>query len=144
MKNDHTAVFKDFAHSPSKLEATINAVKEQFPERSLVACMELHTYSSLSKEFLSHYHRTMDKADYAIIYFNPHAIQIKKLPLISEKDIADGFNNQNLEIFNDSKLLTNRLISENWENKNLLMMSSGDFDNLDLALLAGEITKRKV
>lgn len=139
MKNEQTSVFKDFAHSPSKLEATITAVKEQFPGRKLVACMELHTYSSLSKEFLSHYHGTMDKADHAMIYLNPHAIQIKKLPPISEKDIEDGFNNHNLEIFCDSKLLYDRLISENWKNKNLLMMSSGDFDGMDLAGLAGRI-----
>jgi UDP-N-acetylmuramate: L-alanyl-gamma-D-glutamyl-meso-diaminopimelate ligase len=138
-KNDQTSVFKDFAHSPSKLQATIKAVKEQFPDRKLVACMELHTYSSLSKEFLSHYRGTMDMADYPIIYFNPHAIQIKKLPAISEKEIMDGFSNQTLEIFNDSKLLWDRLIAENWEKKNLLMMSSGDFDGMDLTKLAGEI-----
>jgi UDP-N-acetylmuramate: L-alanyl-gamma-D-glutamyl-meso-diaminopimelate ligase len=141
MKNDRTSVFKDFAHSPSKLEATISAVKEQFPQRKLVACMELHTYSSLSKKFLSHYKGAMDLADEAIIYFNPHAIQIKKLPSISEKDILDGFSNQNLEIFNDSKLLWERLISETWKNKNLLMMSSGDFDGMDLSDLAERIVK---
>jgi len=139
--NDQTSVFKDFAHSPSKLEATIRAVKEQFPERKLVACMELHTYSSLSKTFLSHYRESMDLADEAIVYFNPHAIQIKKLPSISEKDIMDGFSNQNLEIFNDSKLLWERLISESWKNKNLLMMSSGDFDGMDLSDLAERIAK---
>jgi UDP-N-acetylmuramate: L-alanyl-gamma-D-glutamyl-meso-diaminopimelate ligase len=134
-KNDKTSVFKDFAHSPSKLQATIKAVKEQFPERKLVACMELHTYSSLSKEFLSHYRGTMDVADYPVIYFNPHAIQLKKLSPISKKDIMDGFSNQKLEIFNDSKLLWERLIAENWENKNLLLMSSGDYDGMDLARL---------
>jgi UDP-N-acetylmuramate: L-alanyl-gamma-D-glutamyl-meso-diaminopimelate ligase len=139
-KNDQTSVFKDFAHSPSKLQATIKAVKEQFPGRKLVACMELHTYSSLSKTFLSHYHGTMDLADAAIVYFNTHAIQIKKLQPISEKEIMDGFSNQKLEIFNDSKLLWDRLISDNWKNKNLLMMSSGDFDGMDLSGLAKAIT----
>jgi UDP-N-acetylmuramate: L-alanyl-gamma-D-glutamyl-meso-diaminopimelate ligase len=141
-KNDQTSVIKDFAHSPSKLQATIKAVKDQFPERKLVACMELHTYSSLSKEFLSHYRGTMDLADYPIIYFNPHAIKIKKLPPISEKEIMEGFSNQKLEIFNDSKLLWDRLIAENWENKNLLMMSSGDFDGMALSELASSITNR--
>jgi len=134
-KNDQTSVFKDFAHSPSKLQATIKAVKEQFPERKLVACMELHTYSSLSKDFLSHYRGTMDMADYPVIYFNPHAIQIKNLSPISKEDIMDGFSNQKLEIFNDSKLLWERLVAENWENKNLLLMSSGDYDGMDLSLL---------
>jgi UDP-N-acetylmuramate: L-alanyl-gamma-D-glutamyl-meso-diaminopimelate ligase len=134
-RNDQTSVFKDFAHSPSKLEATIRAVKEQFPERKLVACMELHTYSSLRKDFLSHYRGTMDMADYPVIYFNPHAIQIKKLPPISKEDIMDGFSNQKLEIFNDSKLLWERLVADNWENMNLLLMSSGDYDGMDLSLL---------
>lgn len=138
-KNDQTSVFKDFAHSPSKLQATIKAVKEQFPERKLVACMELHTYSSLSKEFLSHYRGTMDLADEAIVYFNPHAIQIKKLPDLTPEQVRLGFSNEKLEIFNDSKLLSERLLAENWKNKNLLMMSSGDFDGTDLSDLADRI-----
>ena len=139
MKNDDTSVFKDFAHSPSKLEATIRAVREQFPDRKLVACMELHTYSSLSKNFLCHYQGSMDLADEPIVYFNPHAIQIKKLPSISKKDIMEGFSNKNLEIFNDSMLLYDRLTTGNWKNKNLLMMSSGDFDGMDLGGLAEKI-----
>ncbi len=138
-KNDHSSVFKDFAHSPSKLQATIKAVKEQFPERKLVACMELHTYSSLSKEFLSHYRGSMDLADEAIVYFNPHAIQIKKLPDLTPEQVRLGFSNEKLEIFNDSKLLSERLLAENWNNKNLLMMSSGDFDGIDLNMMAEKI-----
>jgi UDP-N-acetylmuramate: L-alanyl-gamma-D-glutamyl-meso-diaminopimelate ligase len=140
-KNDQSSVFKDFAHSPSKLQATIQAVKEQFPERKLVACIELHTYSSLSKEFLSHYRGSMDLADEAIIYFNPHAIQIKKLPDLTPEQIRLGFSNKKLEIFNDSKLLSERLLAENWNNKNLLMMSSGDFDGMDLSDLADKVVK---
>jgi UDP-N-acetylmuramate: L-alanyl-gamma-D-glutamyl-meso-diaminopimelate ligase len=138
-KNDQTSVFKDFAHSPSKLRATIKAVKEQFPERKLVACMELHTYSSLSKEFLSHYRGSMDLADEAIVYFNPHAIQIKKLPGLTPDQVRLGFSNEKLEIFNDSKLLYTRLLTENWKNKNLLMMSSGDYDGMDLARLSESV-----
>lgn len=136
-KNEQTSVFKDFAHSPSKLMATIKAVKEQFPAKHLVACMELHTYSSLSKEFLSHYMGCMDAADTAIVYFNPHAIALKKLPPITEEQVKEGFSNSKLEIFNDSKLLEQRLQQENWQNKNLLMMSSGNFDGMALTGLVG-------
>ena len=136
-KNEQTSVFKDFAHSPSKLMATIKAVKEQFPAKHLVACMELHTYSSLSKEFLSHYEGCMDAADTAIVYFNPHAIALKKLPPITEEQVKEGFSNSKLEIFNDSKLLEQRLQQENWQNKNLLMMSSGNFDGMALTGLVG-------
>jgi len=141
-KNDQTSVFKDFAHSPSKLQATLKAVKEQFPERKLIACMELHTYSSLSKEFLSHYKGTMDSADLAIVYYNPHAIQIKKLPPITSEQVKAGFSNNDLEIYNNSKLLLERLQKEDWKGKNLLMMSSGDFDGMDLSGLAEAITNR--
>ena len=134
-----TSVFKDFAHSPSKLEATIKAVKDQFPERKLVACMELHTYSSLTKEFLSHYQGTMDCADFPVVYFNPHALKIKNLPELTVDEVKEGFANEKLEIFNDSEELVQRLKTENWQNKNLLMMSSGDFDGMDLAGLADKI-----
>jgi UDP-N-acetylmuramate: L-alanyl-gamma-D-glutamyl-meso-diaminopimelate ligase len=135
----NTAIFKDFAHSPSKLEATIKAVKEQFPDRELVACMELHTYSSLSKEFLSHYRGTMDSADLPIVYFNPHAIKIKKLPDLSPEEVKVGFANDRLEIFHNSARLRERLEMEKWENKNLLMMSSGDFDGMDFVSLSETI-----
>jgi UDP-N-acetylmuramate: L-alanyl-gamma-D-glutamyl-meso-diaminopimelate ligase len=138
-KNDQTAVYKDFAHSPSKLEATIRAVKEQFPGRKLVACMELHTYSSLSREFLSHYRGCMDLADEAMIYFNPHAIRIKKLPELTPEQVRQGFSNEKLIVFTDSKLLSEHLLTEEWNNKNLIMMSSGDFDGIDFSELAGRI-----
>ena len=138
-KNNQSSVFKDFAHSPSKLQATIKAVKEQFPERKLVACMELHTYSSLSKEFLSHYKGSMDLAEEAIIYFNPHALRIKKHPDLTPKEIRLGFSYEKLEIFNDSKLLSERLLAANWNNKNLLLMSSGDFGGMDIARLGEKV-----
>ena len=96
--NDETTIFKDFAHSPSKLRATLNAVKEQYPDKQLVACMELHTFSSLSKDFLSHYQGCMDAADRAIVYFNPHAIQLKKLPQLTTNQVREGFANNNLEV----------------------------------------------
>ena len=119
--------------------ATLKAVKEQYPEKKLVACMELHTFSSLSQEFLSHYKGCMDAADRAIVYFSPHAIQLKKLPPITALQVKEGFANQKLEVFTDSSLLRQSLLRETWHQKNLLMMSSGNFDGLDLDELADNI-----
>ena len=141
--NEETVIFKDFAHSPSKLMATLKAVKEQFPEKKLVACMELHTFSSLNLEFLSHYKGCMDTADRAIVYFNPHAIQLKKLPMITTLQVKEGFANEKLEVFTDSSLLQQSLLQETWRQKNLLMMSSGNFDGMNLDELAERIVARK-
>jgi UDP-N-acetylmuramate: L-alanyl-gamma-D-glutamyl-meso-diaminopimelate ligase len=141
--NERTSVFKDFAHSPSKLMATLRAVKEQYPEKKLVACMELHTFSSLSREFLSHYEGCMDAADRAIVYFNPHAIRLKKLPPITPLQVQEGFANKKIEVFTDSVRLKQSLLKENWHQKNLLMMSSGDFDGMNLDELAAEIVTRE-
>jgi UDP-N-acetylmuramate: L-alanyl-gamma-D-glutamyl-meso-diaminopimelate ligase len=123
--------------------ATLKAVKEQFPEKKLVACMELHTFSSLNLEFLSHYKGCMDTADRAIVYFNPHAIQLKKLPMITTLQVKEGFANEKLEVFTDSSLLQQSLLQETWRQKNLLMMSSGNFDGMNLDELAERIVARK-
>jgi len=143
-KNASTSIFKDFAHSPSKLEATVKAVKGQFSGKKLVACIELHTFSSLSREFLSHYKGTMDSADLPIVYFNPHALQMKKLPPLTPDQVREGFALDRIEVFNDSSLLNKRLLGQNWKDTNLLMMSSGDFDGLNLADLAEKILEDKV
>jgi UDP-N-acetylmuramate: L-alanyl-gamma-D-glutamyl-meso-diaminopimelate ligase len=130
-ENETFAMYKDFAHSPSKLKATINAVKEKFADRKLVACLELHTFSSLTATFLTQYAHTMDNADEALVYFNPHTLAHKKLPPLSNETIYAAFENKNIQIFQDSKQLTDKLISMEWKNKNLLMMSSGNFDGID-------------
>ena len=133
--NQTTAVYKDFAHSPSKVSATILALKDQFPDRRLVACLELHTFSSLSEEFLMEYLGTMKKANVAIVYFNPETISHKKLKPISNKQAMDAFGSNNLLIYTDSNLLIKDLKSRNWKNTNLLMMSSGNFDGMDITEL---------
>jgi UDP-N-acetylmuramate: L-alanyl-gamma-D-glutamyl-meso-diaminopimelate ligase len=135
-RNDSTAVYKDFAHSPSKLMATTRAVKEQFPLRKLVACMELHTFSSLTKEFLMQYKGAMDEADVAIVYFSPHAIELKRLPAITEAMVLEAFGNKNIRVYTDSDTLYKDLLLMDWHNANLLMMSSGNFHGIDFALLA--------
>ncbi len=142
--NLNTTVFKDFAHSPSKLKATTKAVKAQFENKELVACMELHTFSSLNQEFLNLYNGAMDTSDIAVVYFNPLTIEHKKLPPITEQQVKEAFNNEDLLVFTDSSTLLKFLISLNWENKNLLMMSSGNFDGINLVKLADNILENKL
>lgn len=125
-------LFRDFAHAPSKLKATVNAVKNQFPERKLIAVQELHTYSSLNKAFLPNYAHSMDSADEAIVYLNPHAVALKKLELMDEATLREGFKRPDLRLFTESKALKDYLLGQNYTKTNLLLMSSGNYDNLDL------------
>jgi len=127
---DDRALFKDFAHSPSKLKATTEAVREQFPGRKLIACMELHTFSSLNEQFLKEYKGAINQADVAYVYFNPHTVAHKKLKPISSAQVAEAFGRSDLQVFNDSALLLEALKQHQWENTNLLMMSSGNFDGI--------------
>lgn len=133
------AVYKDFAHAPSKLRATIAAMKGQYPLRTLVACMELHTFSSLTAEFLKQYAGTMDQADVAFVYFSNHALQLKKLPPLDPEQVRAAFNNPKVRVFTDSHLMVDELRKMHWSNRNLLMMSSGNFDGIDFASLADEL-----
>ena len=138
-KNNSTAIYKDFAHAPSKLKATSNAVKNQFPDRSLVACMELHTFSSLNKKFLGEYRDSMNGIDTAIVYINKKYFDIKSLEEITHSELQEGFKNKKLISFFDEKELQKYLLSQSWKNKNLLMMSSGNFNGLNLEELANKI-----
>ncbi|MBN3519007.1 peptidoglycan synthetase [Algoriphagus lutimaris] len=133
--NEQSTIFRDFAHAPSKLKATTNAVKSQFPERTLIAVQELHTYSSLNKDFLPNYAGTMDAADIAVIYLNPHAAALKKLELMDEPTLRKGFEREDLKLFTDSNQLKEFLLNQDYSNTNLLLMSSGNYDNMDLTEL---------
>lgn len=137
----HSAVFKDFAHSPSKVMATVRAVKKQFENRQLVACLELHTFSSLSLKFLEEYRKSMKAADVAIVYFNPKTLKHKKLPELTKKQVKKAFGRKDLEVITDSKELEKSLLKMNWKKKNLLMMSSGSYDGIDLMALADSVTE---
>jgi UDP-N-acetylmuramate: L-alanyl-gamma-D-glutamyl-meso-diaminopimelate ligase len=128
--NSDTTIFKDFAHSPSKLKATTEAVREQFPNRKLIACMELHTFSSLNEHFLSEYTGSMAMATKAYVYFNPHTVAHKKLIPITTEQVQKAFGTTNVEVYTDSALLINELRKQDWRDANLLMMSSGNFDGL--------------
>lgn len=130
-ENNERVVFRDFAHAPSKVKATMNAVKQQFPGRRVTAVLELHTYSSLNEAFMPHYAGALDAADFACVFYSPHAMEIKKMPPLPPEKIIAGFNRPNL------KVITNREDLEYWIEAhktltdNLLLMSSGNYDGMD-------------
>jgi UDP-N-acetylmuramate: L-alanyl-gamma-D-glutamyl-meso-diaminopimelate ligase len=136
-----SVVYKDFAHAPSKLKATAGAFKKQYPKRKLVACLELHTFSSLNPAFLPQYAHTFDTPDVAVVYFNPQVLEHKRLPALPPEAVQAAFQRPDLRVFTDSKQLAEFLHQQDWQNANLLMMSSGTFDGLDLVNLANEVTK---
>ncbi|QCE40370.1 UDP-N-acetylmuramate--L-alanine ligase [Psychroserpens sp. NJDZ02] len=132
-----SVVYKDFAHSPSKVKATTNAVKEQYENRTLVACLELHTYSSLNAEFLKEYKGALDAADVAVVFYSPHAVEIKKLDSVSEQQIAEAFQREDLIIYTNPEDFKNYLFSQKFDNKALLLMSSGNYGGLDFDEVKG-------
>ncbi len=136
-KADFT-LYKDFAHSPSKLKATTRAVKEQFKERRVVACMELHTFSSLKKEFLPQYKDAMQAADHAVVYFSPEVVKHKKLDPIDKKMVFDGFGG-GVEVMTETSEVLSFIHGQEWSNAVLLMMSSGNFDGIDYNELGDKI-----
>ncbi len=138
-KNNSCSVFQDFAHSPSKLKATTDAVKKQYANRKLIACMELHTFSSLKKDFLPQYKNTMQLADKAIVYFNPQTIAHKKLEPITKEQVVEAFGGNNVTVYTDSDKVITDLLQNDFSNTNVLLMSSGNFSGVDLKHLADQI-----
>ena len=132
-------IFKDFAHSPSKLKATSSAVKRQYPNHRLVACMELHTFSSLNAQFLKEYAHSMDEPDIALVYFNPHTIEHKRLAPITIEDVKKAFQREDLMVFTDASLVKTVLLEMDWEKSNLLWMTSGNFDGIEISELAQQL-----
>jgi UDP-N-acetylmuramate: L-alanyl-gamma-D-glutamyl-meso-diaminopimelate ligase len=143
-KNEVTNVYKDFAHSPSKLKATIQAVKQQFPDRKLVACMELHTFSSLNKNFLSEYAGAMNEADTAIVYIDAKTFEQKKMEPYEAAVVKEAFERADLQFFNTAEELSAHLNDIDFERKNLLMMSSGNFGGVDLQDLSNKVIHKIV
>ena len=139
IEKDDFVLFKDFAHSPSKLKATTKAVKDQYKDRKVIACMELHTFSSLKKEFLPHYLNSMQMADEALVYFSPEVVAHKKLEPISKELVMSGFGG-NVIVMNSTKEVLEFIRSKQWNNTVLLMMSSGNFDGIDYDKLGEEIS----
>lgn len=135
-KNDSTTIIRDFAHAPSKVEATVKAMKDRNHDRKLIACLELHTFSSLNKDFIPQYQNTMSSADVAAVYFNPTVVEQKRLAAISEEDVRSAFDQENLYVFTESAKLEEFLKMQDLKQANLLLMSSANFGGLNLQTLA--------
>ena len=131
-EGNSSIAYKDFAHSPSKVAATTKAVKEQYPNRKLIACLELHTYSSFNPEFLKEYKGALDAADEAVIFFLPESVAIKKLEAVTPEQISEAFQRDDLNIFTDAASFHDYLESQPYDNKTLLLMSSGNYGGFDL------------
>jgi UDP-N-acetylmuramate: L-alanyl-gamma-D-glutamyl-meso-diaminopimelate ligase len=128
--NDKVA-YKDFAHSPSKVQATTSAVAKQYATRKTIACLELHTYSSLNAEFLKEYAYALDAADEAVVFYSPNAVAIKKLEEVSEQQIFDAFKRDDLKVFKTPEAFKTHLFNMSFDNSVLLLMSSGNYGGLD-------------
>lgn len=138
--NNQTRVYRDFAHAPSKVKASIEAVKQQYPNRKLIAILELHTYSSLNGQFMQEYKGAMDKADVGIVFYAKHALELKRMPDLPAEKVYAGFGKQGLLVINDAKILWEWMQSQTYENANILLMSSGNYDGLDMLTFAKQIT----
>lgn len=131
-QNEKTTIYKDFAHAPSKLKATSEAVTKQFKNRKLTSVLELHTFSSLNKQFIHQYKDCYNLPDQAVIFINPEAVKAKKLEMISEQELVDAFGRNDLKLFTSAVELEKFILNQNWNNRNLLLMSSGNFGGLDI------------
>ena len=137
--NDTTNVYRDFAHAPSKVKATIEAVKQQYPNRKLIGILELHTYSSLNENFMGEYNGAMEKADEAIVFYANHALELKRMPPLPKEKVVAGFNKPNLLVINTKEELWQWLQQQNYVDTNLVLMSSGNYDGLNMAEFAKDI-----
>lgn len=131
-ENEDCSVFLDFAHAPSKVRATVNAVRERFPHRTLIACFELHTFSSLNPGFLSEYKNTLSAADEKIVFYNAHTFELKKMAVLKEDFVQASFAERDLQIFTDGNALLTFLKNKSWQNSVLLLMSSGNFGGMNI------------
>lgn len=131
-ENKEYNIYRDFAHAPSKVMASINAVKQQFPGRKLVAILELHTFSSLNEKFMEEYAGAMDNADEAIVFYSKHALELKRMPPLDSKIIADGFKKTGLRVVSSKEELERQLTETSTRSTNFLFMSSGNYDGMDI------------
>jgi UDP-N-acetylmuramate: L-alanyl-gamma-D-glutamyl-meso-diaminopimelate ligase len=142
-ENDNAIVYRDFAHAPSKVKATIDAVKHQYPERQLVAVLELHTFSSLNEGFMSEYAGALEKADMAAVFYSQHALQLKRMPDLPKEVVERGFKKEGLFVITDKNELLVWLSKQQYKNASLVLMSSGNYDGLDINSFAQKITSDK-
>ena len=132
-------LYKDFAHAPSKVKATTQAVKKQYPRLQLTACLELHTYSSLDPNFIAHYRDTLEAADLALVFYDPEALRIKNREVLPPQVIAQAFNHPNLKVFTQPQALHRFLFEQEYHNTFLLMMSSGNYGKLNWDTLQAKV-----
>jgi UDP-N-acetylmuramate: L-alanyl-gamma-D-glutamyl-meso-diaminopimelate ligase len=140
-KNNSTVFYRDFAHAPSKVKATIEAVKNQFPERKFIAALELHTYSSLNEAFMKEYRGAMDQADEACVFYSRHALELKRMPELPKEVVKKGFAKENLQVFNDRSELEDWLNRLNYKEAVVVFMSSGNYDGFSTEDFARRITQ---
>jgi UDP-N-acetylmuramate: L-alanyl-gamma-D-glutamyl-meso-diaminopimelate ligase len=134
-----TRIYRDFAHAPSKVKASMEAVKGQYPDHQLIAVLELHTYSSLNAGFMKEYKGVMDPADKAVVFYSAHALELKRMPPLDPSHVQSGFGTKGLVVINSAHELSHWLRSQSYDNTNLLLMSSGNYDGLDITTFAKEI-----
>ena len=139
--NETTHVYRDFAHAPSKVKATIEALKQQYPNRKLIGILELHTFSSLNEQFMNEYRGAMDQADDAVVFYSKHALELKRMPDLPAEKVREGFGKTGLLVMNDKDQLWNWLREQSYTNTNLVLMSSGNYDGLDMLTFAKQITQ---
>ena len=132
VENEQCIVYRDFAHAPSKVRATVQALKEHYKDRRVIAFLELHTFSSLSANFLPKYEETMNDADEAIVYYSAHTLETKKLPILNKEVVRKAFKMNNLTVVNDKEELSDIIQDLNIDNAIVVFMSSGNFDKIDV------------
>jgi UDP-N-acetylmuramate: L-alanyl-gamma-D-glutamyl-meso-diaminopimelate ligase len=143
-KNDKTIIYRDFAHAPSKVKATIEAVKKQLPHRKLIALLELHTYSSLNEKFMQEYKGVMDSADEAAVFYSKHALELKQMNDLKKEMVQEGFQKKNLQVITKKSDLENWLKYLQVENATILLMSSGNYDGIDIEVFAKQCTQAPI
>jgi UDP-N-acetylmuramate: L-alanyl-gamma-D-glutamyl-meso-diaminopimelate ligase len=139
-KNDNTIVYRDFAHAPSKARATIEAARQQFPDKKLIAIFELHTYSSLNAAFMKEYEGVMNVVDEAAVFYSRHALELKRMPELEKSVVENGFQKKGLNVFNTRKELEDWLHTRNYDNSVVLFMSSGNYEGINTEEFAKKIT----
>lgn len=138
-KNESTVFYRDFAHAPSKVKATIQAAKEQFPDKKLIGILELHTYSSLNEAFMQEYNGALAAADEAAVFYSKHALELKRMPELKSEAVKAGFGKEGLEVINDRPHLEQWLNGRDFSNAIVLFMSSGNYDGLDVIKFSEKI-----
>lgn len=141
IETSNSVAYKDYAHSPSKVKASTDAMKKQFPERKLIACLELHTYSSLNPDFLKEYKGAMDAADSAVVFYSPHAVMIKELEEVKINQIEEAFGRKDIVVFTNPADFKTYLFSQVYKDTSLLLMSSGNYGGLDFSEIKKYLSK---